>query len=258
MGRRARRLVGDRVEAEWEVLDNPHYVTKTVELWQDLVQHLHVVAPEQTQEAIGQTEVIVFEGAQGVLLDQDRGFHPHTTWSDCTPRGAFELMQGNGAEVIRLGTTRAYAVRHGPGPFPTHDAEMNRDQVEPHNDDRGWQGEFRKGALDTVLLRYALATCGGVDGLAVNCMDQISATTPVCGTYRLDGRTIQSLPVPDPGDHFALRQLGRSIESAQPLIRPVSAQDLVTDIEAELDTPVWLIGEGPTASHRQWLSGSRR
>ena len=64
---------------------------------------------------------VVFEGAQGVLLDEWRGFHPYTTWSTTTFENAEALLAEAGATATRLGVTRTYQTRHGPGPFPTED-----------------------------------------------------------------------------------------------------------------------------------------
>lgn len=125
----------------------------------------------------------VFEGAQGVLLDEWRGFHPHTTWSTCTFEPALELLreQGFNGAIHRLGVLRAYATRHGEGPFPTEDPTLTL--PEPHNGAEGWQGRFRVGAFDAVLARYALACCGGVDALALTHLDRLAARWPVCAAY---------------------------------------------------------------------------
>lgn len=128
-----------------------------------------------------QDQTVIFEGAQGVLLDQNLGLgHPqHVTWSDTTPRTAFALAESLQAERVEmLGVLRAYNTRHGAGPFPTE----YRDGFgfdDPGNPENEWQGRLRYGFLDIPLLKRSLETiqhtCGGrgLDGLAVSCLDQV-------------------------------------------------------------------------------------
>jgi len=130
-----------------------------------------IVDNDYLQE-IMQDGVTLFEGAQGVLLDQDFGFHPYTTWSDTTFGNATKLIEGFSGEVVRMGVTRSYMTRHGPGPFPSYDPEMNQ-VPEYHNAFGEWQREFRRGPLDLVLLQYALEVIGGVDEIAMTHMDFI-------------------------------------------------------------------------------------
>lgn len=120
---------------------------------------------------------VVFEGAQGVLLDEDFGFHPFTTWSHCTPVGARELLEriGWAHPVETLGVLRTYAVRHGPGPLPTESALVAAKTSELHNAAGPWQGSVRKGWLDLMLLDYALRASGGMDALAVTHVDALRA-----------------------------------------------------------------------------------
>jgi adenylosuccinate synthase len=96
-------------------------------------------------------ETVLFEGAQGVLLDAKFGFHPHTTWSDCTTTNAEKLLNhfAPEAEVVKIGVTRSHAVRHGPGPLPTESAEF-RHQIDEHNQANPWQGEIRYGWFDAL------------------------------------------------------------------------------------------------------------
>ncbi|MGI5504902.1 adenylosuccinate synthetase [Lentzea sp. CA-135723] len=112
---------------------------------------------------------LVFEGAQGVLLDETYGFHPHTTWSTVVPRNARELLDGSHARVI--GVTRTYQTRHGAGPLPTEDAAVLARFPEAHNGTGEFQGAWRAGHLDAELLQYAVRCCGGIDGLAVTHLD---------------------------------------------------------------------------------------
>ncbi|WP_439661491.1 adenylosuccinate synthetase [Lentzea sp. HUAS TT2] len=112
---------------------------------------------------------LVFEGAQGVLLDENHGFHPHTTWSTTTPRNARELLDGRPARVI--GVTRTYQTRHGAGPLPTEDQTVLDRFPEAHNGTGEFQGAWRAGHLDAELLRYSVDCCGGIDGLAVTHLD---------------------------------------------------------------------------------------
>ena len=129
---------------------------------------------------------LLFEGAQGVLLDESRGFHPHTTWSDVTPAGADAVLASAGirAPVLRLGVVRAYITRHGAGPLPTHDVALDA-LAEPHNGDSGWQGRFRRGHPDAVLLRYAVEAAGPLDGLMASHLDAIERGRPLrwCSSY---------------------------------------------------------------------------
>jgi adenylosuccinate synthase len=132
---------------------------------------------------------LVFEGAQGVLLDETHGFHPHTTWSTVTPRNARALLAGRAARV--LGVTRTYQTRHGAGPLPTEDAGVLVRFPERHNGYGEYQGGWRAGHLDAVLLRYAVAACGGVDGLAVTHLDarDLKVATSYAGLAEVRPRT---------------------------------------------------------------------
>lgn len=112
---------------------------------------------------------LVFEGAQGVLLDETHGFHPHTTWSTTTPRNAKALLGGRPARV--LGVTRTYQTRHGAGPLPTEDQSVLDRFPEAHNGTGEFQGAWRAGHLDATLLSYSVDCCGGIDGLAVTHLD---------------------------------------------------------------------------------------
>jgi adenylosuccinate synthase len=139
---------------------------------------------------------VVFEGAQGVLLDEDFGFHPFTTWSRCTPIGARQLLSRVGwcHPVETVGVLRAYAVRHGPGPLPTEDARVVAKSSERHNEAGPWQGSVRKGWLDLVLLDYALRACGGIDALAVTHLDALGALAPYRWCERYGSLATLELP----------------------------------------------------------------
>ncbi len=66
-------------------------------------------------------ETVIFEGAQGILLDEYYGFHPHTTWSTVTPHHALSLAKRLKIDDVKVfGATRTYTTRHGAGPFPSY------------------------------------------------------------------------------------------------------------------------------------------
>jgi len=96
-------------------------------------------------------EILILEGSQGSLLDQDIGFFPHVTRSNT---GSKNIMSFNPKVVL---VTRAYQTRHGAGPMTNENIPHNI-KINPHekNNDRGAQGKFRRSILDIDLLRYAI------------------------------------------------------------------------------------------------------
>ena len=149
---------------------------------------------------------VVFEGAQGVLLDEWRGFHPYTTWSTTTFENAETLLRESASRrdeaATRLGVTRTYQTRHGPGPFPTEDPTLAI--PETHNAEGRWQGPFRTGHLDAVALGYAVAVTGGVDAVALTHLDTAvrhAAELTLCRAYDLGGRTVTRI---EPGPRHDL------------------------------------------------------
>ncbi|MFL6237286.1 MAG: adenylosuccinate synthetase [Thermoanaerobaculia bacterium] len=149
---------------------------------------LGLIAPDSTlADWLAGDGAAVFEGAQGVLLDEWAGFHPYTTWSRGTLDNAHELLAeaAPGAEVRRIGVLRSHAVRHGPGPLPTETAEL-RSAVREHNGFGEWQGAVRYGWLDAVLARYALDVVGSLDALALTHLDAPSRSRSwwTCGGYQ--------------------------------------------------------------------------
>ena len=199
----------------------------------------------------GRDQSVIFEGAQGVLLDQDWGFHPHNTWTNTTTDWA-----GTGAaseEVI--GVIRAYATRHGEGPFPTeYDSEH---QVgDTNNPNNQWQGNFRTGSLDTVLLRYALRILGGVDSIAMTCADQMNDAF-YCSSYQLGNTVIRDLPKTIVPNYNFQEKLGELLGQVKPNLTPVFGRGFegayIPAIEKELSTKISILSSGPAAKHKKEL-----
>ncbi len=140
------------------------------EILLDLRDKLYLVSDEEIIRIISKYDT-VFEGAQGVLLDQSYGFFPYCTRSNTTFENGYKLLASTQNTVTKIGLLRAYGTRHGAGPFVT---ETNDLYVEPcHNSYGEWQQQFRTGWFDCVAAKYALEVVGGVDILAVTNLDRL-------------------------------------------------------------------------------------
>ncbi|MCS4089930.1 adenylosuccinate synthetase [Rhizobium sp. BK176] len=125
---------------------------------------------------------IVFEGAQGLLLDQDYGAFPHVTRSNTGILNMASVAREAGIGTIDATyATRAYTTRHGAGPL-AHDGDVMDyvEIVDPTNIHNDWQGTIRAAPLDLDVLagaiRYDMARAEGIDlsaSIAVTCLDQV-------------------------------------------------------------------------------------
>ncbi len=146
---------------------------------------------------------ILFEGAQGTLLDVDHGTYPFVTSSN-TVAGAAAVGSGIGPTAIDtvVGITKAYTTRVGAGPFPTELTGALGDQLRKVGEEYGAvTGRPRRcGWLDAVVLRYA-ARVNGLWGLALTKLDILSGldSLQLCNAYSLDGQLLTELPT-DPDD----------------------------------------------------------
>jgi adenylosuccinate synthase len=210
--------------------------------------------------ALSQNRPILFEGAQGTLLDVDHGTYPYVTSSNTVSGGA---MTGSGVgPVIQsqvIGITKAYTTRVGTGPFPT---EMESTEPETAERIRKVGMEFgattgrprRTGWLDLVALKYAVEV-NGITGLALMKSDVLQDFdhVKVCTSYRLGGNTLYDLPsciedlekvepayevLPGWGKYDP-----KTVKSVQEL--PVELRDYMQYIEDFLKVPVVLMSTGP-------------
>src|SRR6266516_781958 len=141
---------------------------------------------------------ILFEGAQGALLDVDHGTYPYVTSSNTVAaQAATGTGMGPGAVGYVLGITKAYTTRVGSGPFPTEQAnDIGRLLGERGREFGTVTGRPRRcGWFDAVLVRQTVRT-SGINGLALTKLDILDGLRElkVCVGYRLDGREIDYLP----------------------------------------------------------------
>jgi adenylosuccinate synthase len=142
---------------------------------------------------------ILFEGAQGALLDIDHGTYPFVTSSNTVAAQA-ATGSGVGPNAIDyvLGITKAYTTRVGLGPFPTDqmDNAIGKMLGERGREFGTVTGRARRcGWFDAVLVRQTVRTCG-IDGLALTKLDILDGfdEIKVCTGYKLDGRVLDYLP----------------------------------------------------------------
>ena len=247
---RARQAIETLIKGDWIDVAIDNYA------W--LASQVSVVDQRVTQQIIRDSAAVIFEGAQGVLLDENHGFHPHTTWSTTTFANAELLLDEAGvtATRTRLGVLRSYFTRHGPGPFVTEDAAMRDKLPEPHNNAAGWQGGFRVGEFDAVAARYAIDVVRGLDGIALTHLDRLPALPPYyCDAYECDGEMIWDLPTPPrTPDLAAQERLTRRLFRCRPQHAelPTASEDLfISQLADVLGVAIRLASRGPTARDKR-------
>ncbi len=168
-------------EAELKVLQDEMLVLPWLRTARALARQCVPASVEELRELLRQPGSVIFEGAQGILLDEWRGFHPHTTWSSITPAALEAAVECLGlfAPIEHYGVLRTYLTRHGTGPLPTQDDALEVLLPEPHNHAEGWQGRFRRGHPDAVLLRYALEVAQGLSGIFISHLDAFDRAVPL-------------------------------------------------------------------------------
>jgi adenylosuccinate synthase len=261
-----------RVEDEMLVFEPEnleHYISRLL----GIGSLLKIVDRDYLPSLLAKTKkTIIFEGAQGVLLDQDYGFHPHTTWSDTTFGNAYKLLDGFEGPVREIGVLRGYMTRHGAGPFPTElgdNTPLACDiQTDMHNKWAPFQQHFRLGHFDCVLARYALGVIGGVDELFLTNLDKLGNYPHLCSHYWWDFKPgfpgirqpLRELTIPKPPDLEQQERLGRRlVRAAEPVYETLNSRvELVDRIAEELNTPVTHCSIGPQRKHKfptQYLRG---
>jgi len=199
---------------------------------------------------------ILFEGAQGSLLDIDHGTFPFVTSSNSSPLG---MPSGSGvpAKMVErfIGVAKAYSTRVGGGPFPTEqDNEIGQYIRDRGNEYGTTTGRPRRcGWFDAVAVSYSVAI-GAIDSIALMHLDTLTGLKElkVCKGYRIDGKEVTFFPAD-------AARLGKAEPIYETLggwdeditgVRdfgalPVNAQDYVCRLEELTKTPITMIGVGP-------------
>ena len=199
---------------------------------------------------------VLFEGAQGTLLDLDHGTYPFVTSSSPIAAGA-AVSFGIGPNRIDavLGVAKAYVTRVGEGPLPSEIEGPAHDQVREIGAEFGTVTgrERRCGWLDLVALRFAVRV-NGITSLALTKLDVLSAfpELPVCVRYRLpDGTETEDFPAHQTDFHHCRPVFetlpGWGQELGDEL--PGAAQGYVEFVERSLGVPVSLVGTGAAREH---------
>jgi adenylosuccinate synthase len=263
---------GERPEIrrEVQVFHDPDFIDLTAGVYQRFAEGIALVDEAYLRKLCSRPGTLLFEGAQGALLDEWYGFYPYSTWSTTTFRNAETLLDEGGYDGhrFRLGVTRAYATRHGAGPFVSESQALTRMLPDRQNQDNPWQHNFRVGHLDLVALRYALGATGPLDGLAVTNLDRLAELPAwyTCGRYRYSGRAddlevffvrqegdITDIRLPaDPTDLARQEQLTALLFEVQPVLTPWGRTlgDFAEYIAAALGAPLALSSYGPTAGDK--------
>ncbi len=221
---------------------------------------------EMLFEARTKKENILFEGAQGSLLDITFGTYPFVT-SSCTLSGGISSGLGVGPGAIDrvIGVAKAYTTRVGSGPFPTELKETEMNLFPDHSSAREigvTTGRKRRmGWLDLCMLRHTMIL-NGADSLAIMKLDVLDnlEKIKVCVGYRCGGALLQNFPA-----------LTKNLEEIEPVYEtldgwncstshvrlqnhlPAPAKKYVRLIEEALSVPVSLISIGPDRDQTIWI-----
>jgi adenylosuccinate synthase len=230
-----------------------------VDQYLELAAHLRDLVTDTAvllNGALDRGETVLFEGAQGTMLDIDHGTYPYVTSSNATSGG---VATGLGVPPTRItgvvGVTKAYTTRVGSGPFPTEMIDLEAAEVRTRGNEFGAvTGRPRRcGWLDLVVLRYA-KMLSGIDSLVVTKLDVFDQQSDIkiCTGYRLKGERLKEMP-PDVETLSRIEPGYRTLPGWQkptPGIRdvkdlPTAARDYLNFISDQLEVEIGMISTGP-------------
>jgi len=210
-------------------------------------------------DALADGKRILFEGAQGTLLDIDHGTYPYVTSSNASTAG---VWPGTGvpARAIDqvLGVVKAYTTRVGEGPFPTELVNAIGDQIREQGHEYGTTtGRPRRcGWLDAFAIRYS-ARLNGLDGIVITLLDVLGGLPElkICTGYRVGRERLETFP----DDPHLLAEAEPILETLEPWKEnisgarsfeelPQAARDYVERVEKLVGAPVRMISVGPDRS----------
>src|SRR5258706_1098751 len=216
--------------------------------------------------AIRAGESVMFEGAQGTMLDIDHGTYPFVTSSSATSGGA---VTGTGVppNAIRhvIGITKAYCTRVGGGPFPTEIHDAMGDKLRARGNEYGAvTGRPRRcGWVDLPLLRYS-AMINGIDWWVVTKMDVLDELEeiPVCVAYKINGKKTADIPA-DAGSfdkiecvYTKLPGWKKSTEGIADFDKlPKRAQEYLRFLEKETGAQLGMVSTGPDRDQTMIMPG---
>jgi adenylosuccinate synthase len=232
------------------------------ELWARLEQEAAILAPfvgngsRRIFDALRNGERVIFEGAQGVLLDQVHGTYPFVT-SSSTIAGSATIGVGIGPKMIDsvLGIAKAYCTRVGEGPFPTEMLGELGDEVRKKGHEFGTvTGRPRRcGWFDVVAMKRAIRT-SGIDSVILTKLDVLSGlpTLKLCTSYRRGGEVVDDLP-PSSEDYEGLEAEYLEVPGWVEDISgartwealPTTARTFVETLSGLLECPVSFVSVGP-------------
>ena len=224
--------------------------------WGDFLKPYLGDSSFEIASAVKKGERVLFEGAQGTLLDVDHGTYPFVTSSSCVAGGCCTGGALGPGWIDRvIGVVKAYCSRVGEGPFPTEDRGEVGETLRQNGSEFGaTTGRPRRcGWLDMAALRYSVMV-NGLDVLALTKLDVLSGMDElkVCVAYETDGNPVSAFP----NSAYALEKVKPVYESFSPWKEnisrcgsfeelPSAARDYVNYIERASGVRVGLIGVGP-------------
>ena len=252
------------------LLDDDEFIDRIVDVFNNAYLKINVTDENYFRSLLQKDGVMVIESSHGVLNDRTFGFWPHITHLNILPEYNIQMLNKYGytGDIVKLGVTRAYSIRHGAGPLVTNDAEMvNKLLPGSHKLENRWQGKVRVGPLDFLMLDYAVNICGGpdfFDGLAITCFDQVvlEEKWDMCKAYELfnsdflnrDGKIKVYDGLPALQNNYQ-KELTKFLYASRPVLSSVSLanqnqkilQKTCQDVfKRELNIPVRMISFGPT------------
>ncbi len=215
-------------------------------------------------KAITAGESVMFEGAQGTMLDIDHGTYPFVTSSSATSGGA---VIGTGVAPNRIdtviGVTKAYCTRVGEGPFPSEIHDATGELLRKRGNEFGAvTGRPRRcGWVDLPLLRYS-AMINGIDWWVVTKMDVLDELTeiPVCVGYKINGKKTGEIPA-DSGSYDKIECIYENMPgwrtSTEGIKRfdklPAKAQQYLKFLEKETGAKIGMVSTGPDRDQTMFL-----
>lgn len=230
-------------------------------IYRELLDIAHVFEPMMIDlshfinQSCKEGKSVLYEGAQGAMLDVDLGTYPYATSSNTTTGGALTgLGIGPGAIDEVIGVVKAYTTRVGAGPFPTELEDKTGKKMQDQGDEYGAStGRPRRcGWLDLVALRHA-ARVNGVNRIAVTKLDVLDnfEEINVCVGYELNGQKIDQLPL-DFADLISVKPIYRTFPGWMCTttglekfdLLPPNTQEYLNFIAADLDVLIGLVSTG--------------